>query len=65
MMGVLVEINYRKGNVLKKKAVISAWEPVVSSHTPPWAHLWSREIATHASKSQQHVRKVNNYLPML
>ncbi len=36
-------------------AVISAWEPAVSSHTPPWAHLGSMEIATHASKSNQFI----------
>jgi hypothetical protein len=37
MMGltlcVLVEIKDRKENVIKKKAMISAFEPAVSSHT--------------------------------
>jgi hypothetical protein len=37
MMGmslcVFVEIKDRKENVLKQKAVVSAWEPAVSSHT--------------------------------
>jgi hypothetical protein len=56
-----IEIKYRKENVLKQKAVVSAWEPAVSSHTPPWAHLWSMEIATHASKGLLNARKDSYY----